>query len=318
MGCDTCRELISADLDGEADDAERAAMADHLATCAACASFSIDAARLHRSSRVAPAAVIPDLTDAILERAAADADGLEGAPADPGPGPSPDPVPAPDRTADGPASAGAGERRIRRRRGAHPRRWSPAATYAMQYGLLVVALLMMVLAVPDLLASSGSAIHASRHLGGWDVAFAVGLCLAALQPWRARGLLPMAAALAGVMVITAVIDIAHGSTPGLAEGTHLLEVLGLVFLWLLSRSVPLQDRPRRSLPSAGSDDGAAATPIARLRALPTRFGWAPVPSMTPVPSVAVVDPAVDPVPVAGATASASTPVRSEARARRAA
>lgn len=254
MGCDTCRELISADLDGEADDAERAELAGHLATCAACASFSVEAARLHRSWRVTPAAAVPDLTDAILERARADADRL-------------DPRPRPD-------AADAGARRSRRRRGAHPRRRSPVATAAMQYGLLVVALLMMVLAVPDLLASSGSAIHVSRHLGGWDVAFAVGLCVAALQPWRARGLLPMAAALAGVMVVTAVIDIAHGSTPGMAEGTHLLEVLGLVFLWLLAQSVPDEERPRRSLPQPGSGD-AAASPVARLRALPSRFGSVP-------------------------------------------
>ena len=57
---------------------------------------------------------------------------------------------------------------------------------------------MMVLALPELFASTGDAVHTSRHLGAWDVAFAVGLVLAALQPWQARGLLPMAAEAAGM------------------------------------------------------------------------------------------------------------------------
>ncbi len=205
------RELISAELDGEADDTERAALAAHLAICSACTTFRADASRLHRASRVGVAASVPDLTDAILDRVAAEGVAFEPA-------------------------ADLGRAVVRKRR----------LVYAMQYGLLVVALLMVVLAVPDLLASSGNEVHASRHLGGWDLAFAVGLLLAALQPWRARGLLPMAGALAGVMAVTAAIDIVHGSTPGMAEGTHLLEVLGLAFLWMLARAVPGADRPGRA------------------------------------------------------------------------
>jgi predicted anti-sigma-YlaC factor YlaD len=202
MSCDPFHELISADLDGEVDEHERADLHAHLASCADCVAFAASAAALHRASRVTAAAPVPDLTDAILGRAAAD--------------PSIQLRPT--------------ERR--------PPRRSRVAVLAFQYGLLVVALAMAVLALPELFASSGAAVHTSRHLGGWDVAFAVGLLIAALQPWRARGLLPMAAALAGVMVVTAAVDVARGTTAGLAEGTHVLEVLGLVFLWLLARSTP--------------------------------------------------------------------------------
>lgn len=247
MSCDPFRELISADLDGEVGDDERTVLASHLETCPRCVAFAAEAGRLHRATRVAPAAPVPDLTEAILERA--DAEGAR-------------------------ARATPGRDRSR------------VAVLAFQYGLLVVALLMMVLAVPELFASSGTAVHTSRHLGGWDVAFAVGLVLAALQPWRARGLLPMAGALAGVMVLTAAVDIARGTTPGLAEGTHLLEVFGLAFLWLLARSVPPGERPglRRPAPAGGSAPTSAA---GRLRSLPLRFGLGVGPS--PAPSASTGD-----------------------------
>jgi predicted anti-sigma-YlaC factor YlaD len=242
MSCEAFHELISADLDGEADEHEQAVLAAHLETCARCRAFVADATALHRATRIAPASTVPDLTDVILERAAAD--------------PS------------------IGRRRIRRRNGpAHGAPRSRVAVLAFQYGLLVVALMMMVLALPELFASSGEGVHVSRHLGGWDVAFAVGLLIAALQPWRARGLLPMAAALAGVMVVTAAIDVVRGSTAGLAEGTHLLEVFGLVFLWLLSGSLSAGERPRRGQPVPS--DGATSAPVTGLRALPSRFGLTP-------------------------------------------
>lgn len=276
MSCDAHRELISADLDGEATESERAELAAHLATCEVCTAFAADAAALHRASRIAPAAAIPDLTDAILERASV--------------GP-----PTTRPSADAPAVPSGRRARRRARRSQHDGR-GRVAVLAFQYGLLVVALLMVVLAVPELLAPSSDAVHTSRHLGGWDVAFAIGLVLAALQPWRARGLLPMAAALAGVMVVTAVIDIAHGSTPGMAEGTHLLEVFGLVFLWLLSRSIPTDERTRRGRPIAAAAD-AAVTPMARLRALPSRFGLTEPPA-APGPAMVRCEPA---------TASASAP-----------
>lgn len=203
MRCETVRELISADLDGEITDEERAGLDAHRGSCEACTAYSIVVADLHRSVRISPAAPVPDLTDAILT----------------GAGVSPQHAPTPSRAV----------RRSRR---------TARSVLALQYGLLVVALTIAVLAIPELLAPSGADAHAFRHLGGWDLAFAVGLVLAALQPWRARGLVPMAAALAGVMVVTAVVDVADGATPRLAEASHLLELFGLVFLWLLSRTDP--------------------------------------------------------------------------------
>lgn len=249
MRCETARDLISADLDGEADDDERRLVEGHRAACVACDHYAGEAARLHRAMRVAPAAPVPDLTDAILGRAA-----REGA---------------------APVAASVAASR--------PPRLSPAAkVLALQYALLVVALTIAVLAVPQLLASSGPAVHTSRHLGGWDLAFGFGLVVAALQPWRARGLLPMALALGGVMAVTAAIDIAYGYTPGVAEASHLLELFGLVFLWLLSRTSLAGQRDGRpvAVPAGGLGSPMAAAP-SRLRSLSARVAG---PASRPAPA----------------------------------
>ena len=192
MRCLTCRELLSARLDGETTEVEDEAVSSHLSSCPACAAFSMAVERQHREVRLHAAEAVPDLSEAILQRAGVT------------PG---------------------GARRAATRR-ARVLEWA-------RYGLLVVALTQIVLALRELIDAVGGdeAVHTTRHLGGWDLAFAVGLLVVAWQPERARGLLPMAAALAGVMVVTAVLDVADGHTAAMAESTHLLEVVGLVLLW---------------------------------------------------------------------------------------
>jgi hypothetical protein len=107
--------------------------------------------------------------------------------------------------------------------------------------LSVVAGTQLVVAVPEVLSRAAMHGHETRHLGGWDVAFAVGLLVVAAQPWRARGLLPMAAAVAGVMVVTVVVDAVTGGSPGMAEATHGLEVCGLAVLWAIARVEAARD-----------------------------------------------------------------------------
>ena len=257
MQCELGRELISAGLDDELGASERSALDRHLETCEDCTAYAAAAARLHRSSRVVPAAPVPDLTDAILGRL----DGVQ----------APDTEPPRSIGSDSDPRAGRRPRRPpgRSDRSADARR--SRRVFALQYGLLVVALSMVVLSVPELLATTGAAIHATRHLGVWDLAFAVGLLVAALQPWRARGLLPMAAALGCAMALTAGLDLSRGVTTGIAELSHLLEVLGLVFLWLLSRAAPIDSRLGPARRAAGG------LPVARPRgprALDPLRAWA--------------------------------------------
>jgi predicted anti-sigma-YlaC factor YlaD len=66
MNCMQIHRAISARLDGEEPGVDDSIVDAHLATCASCRQFAHDAELVHRSVRLAPAPVIPDLTPGIL------------------------------------------------------------------------------------------------------------------------------------------------------------------------------------------------------------------------------------------------------------
>jgi predicted anti-sigma-YlaC factor YlaD len=66
MGCERWRELVSAQLDGEDDPADRALAGDHLAGCAGCRRWLDRAATVNRLTGTALAMPAPDLSAAIL------------------------------------------------------------------------------------------------------------------------------------------------------------------------------------------------------------------------------------------------------------
>jgi predicted anti-sigma-YlaC factor YlaD len=199
MHCSVARELLSADLDGELTEGEERLLIEHLARCADCTGHAARAAALHRSLRVQPAPPMPDLTEAILARLAAEQEVAAG--------------------------SGAGSS-ARRRSGV-----------AWRIGLAVVGIIQLVLAGPALIvhADFSDDLHALHHLNAWAVAFAVGLLVVAVQPWRVRGVLPIATALAAVMVFTVVLDIRNEHAIGMPATAHLLELAGLLLAWGLAR-----------------------------------------------------------------------------------
>ncbi|WP_197523112.1 zf-HC2 domain-containing protein [Actinokineospora pegani] len=69
MDCLTCREALSARLDGEAEPVEQARTDDHLAECQSCRGWQARAARSARLLRVRPVPRVPDLTARILDEA---------------------------------------------------------------------------------------------------------------------------------------------------------------------------------------------------------------------------------------------------------
>ena len=129
--------------------------------------------------------------------------------------------------------------------------------WVLRLGLVVVAVQIAVFAAPALLLgeSANTGEHAARHLGSFALAYAIGLVVVALRPAKARGMLPTATALAGCLLITAVIDVARGQSPIVGEIIHLPELLGLVFVWLLAAE------PRRVAPGPGD---AARPPRLRV------------------------------------------------------
>ena len=126
-----------------------------------------------------------------------------------------------------------------------------------RWALFVVALTQLVLAAPALLLGedAGATVHVARELGSFDVALAVGLLVAAWQPARAWGLLPVIAALGLVMAGTAVLDVVRGTASGFGEAHHVLDLAGLV--------AALAGRPR----------GARRRSAPATAASPPREGW---------------------------------------------
>ncbi|MGH9245561.1 MAG: zf-HC2 domain-containing protein [Acidimicrobiales bacterium] len=197
MRCESCREVISARLDGEARPAEVATADAHLAGCLACQAWAAAVTELQRAVRVRRADAVPDLTASILDGA-------------------PELAPEP---------------KVHHRR--QPVTWP-------RYALFAIALTRLVLAVPALVLGLGAdaSVHVARELGVWDAALAVGLLVAAYQPERSRGLLPMALALGGFMAVAALVDVFAGQAPAGSEAVHVLELAGVVVLWRLARTVP--------------------------------------------------------------------------------
>ncbi|MDY7100423.1 MAG: hypothetical protein S0880_04480 [Actinomycetota bacterium] len=113
----------------------------------------------------------------------------------------------------------------------------------VRYALGVVAVTQLLLAVPAVLWGSidGLPVHTGRELGAWGVALAIGLLVAAVQPSRARGLLPMAAALVVAMTIGAVADVVEGDVGVAAESVHAIHLAGVAGLWALRREVGSSD-----------------------------------------------------------------------------
>jgi predicted anti-sigma-YlaC factor YlaD len=69
VGCDGCREALSARLDGEDEQVGQAELDAHLAGCPACRQWLEDAATVNRLVRTAPAMAAVDVTEAVLPAA---------------------------------------------------------------------------------------------------------------------------------------------------------------------------------------------------------------------------------------------------------
>jgi anti-sigma factor RsiW len=95
--------------------------------------------------------------------------------------------------------------------------------------LTAVAIELMITATPDLFES-----HIQRHVASFSVAYAVGLLLVVARPARARTMLPVAAVLAGGLLITALLDAVAGRVPLAGETGHLPTILSVPLVWRLA------------------------------------------------------------------------------------
>ena len=121
--------------------------------------------------------------------------------------------------------------------------------WGMRAALFVVAVGELGLAVPDLVARASGVtgdVHMQRHLGAFQIAYAVGLVVVALRPAKARALVPLTAALAVAMVGAAIADTLQGVTPAIGEAQHTLEIAGLFLVWMLAARRGWPGRTRRA------------------------------------------------------------------------
>lgn len=109
--------------------------------------------------------------------------------------------------------------------------------------IAVLSLRPLILAEID-----GVPTHIARHVGASSLALAVGLLYAAWRPHRAFGLLPLVGALLATTLLSAVLDTVDGSQSVVAEAVHIIEMIGLVLLWMVAGS-PGWDRVRDGLRS---------------------------------------------------------------------
>jgi predicted anti-sigma-YlaC factor YlaD len=123
--------------------------------------------------------------------------------------------------------------------------------WLVRLALALVAIEIIVLAVPDLLGHS-DVPHEARHLGAFSVAYAAALLVAVVRPARARAVLPIAIVLGVALLLTALVDLFNGRVPAIDETLHIPQIISAVLLWLLAR--PAGRRPARSpgVPSAPS------------------------------------------------------------------
>ena len=115
----------------------------------------------------------------------------------------------------------------------------------VRIALAIVAITELALAAPGVLAGEGaSSIHDARHVGSFGAAVSIGLLYVAWRPARAYGILPIVTSLAMMMIVTAAVDITRGSVSSIGEAHHLLEVSGLVLVWMLAgRPAPKRLKP---------------------------------------------------------------------------
>ena len=198
MTCMQIHQAISARLDGEDPGFDEPTVYAHLAGCADCRAFAHDAEALHRTMRLAPAPAIPDLTPSILTAIGVESSGSDAADAE------------------------------------------PDTNVALRWILLAIAVAQIAVAIPALVFGNDASlpVHTARHIGSFDVALGVGFLYAAWKPSRIPGLLPVVAALVVCLVGSSLLDVASGSTRALGEVQHVLDFVGLVVVWLLSRPVP--------------------------------------------------------------------------------
>jgi predicted anti-sigma-YlaC factor YlaD len=215
MGCEYWRAMLSAQLDGEDDPADRERVDTHLTGCAGCRQWLDGAAMANRLTRTAMARPTPDLSDAILAAL-----------------PSPVAVPA-----TSPPTARASALRT-------PRGRLATALYAVLGAVGAVQLMLGLAQVGG--GTAGAHSHAAAGLvatpghlwhesAAWNVAVGAGFLLVALRRSRPTGLVPMLTAFVAMLVLLSINDLTAGRVAADRLVSHGFVLVGYLVVIVLAR-----------------------------------------------------------------------------------
>jgi predicted anti-sigma-YlaC factor YlaD len=223
--CLTCRESLSARLDGEAEPAPAEQVDAHLAECGACRAWQRRGEDLNRLLRVRPATPVPDLSQAIL----ADAPAIE---------------PAQGWWVRGALVCVA------------------VAQVALGLSQLVGVGTTATHVGHD--AAPAIAGHLFNESTAWNLALGIGMLWAAFRPRATSGLLPVLAGFVAVLFAYSAHDLVTGAAPVSRVLGHGLLVLGLGLVLVVNRRhrPPAPGGARAAAPGTTSDVDGAVTDVA--------------------------------------------------------
>lgn len=114
---------------------------------------------------------------------------------------------------------------------------TPFAALVARCGLLAIALIQALLALPMLLAGSDT-MHAPAHIahesGAWNLALAAAFLTVVIRPRFAAAFLPMVGVLVAVLSVVCAADLASGHVTVARVLTHVMMLGGLGLLATLS------------------------------------------------------------------------------------
>jgi predicted anti-sigma-YlaC factor YlaD len=227
MGCEQCREALSARLDNEDTPAERAAADAHLAGCLACRRWLDEATRVTRLVRMSVLTDSPGVSDAVLAAA-----------------------PRPNRARLATVLHGA---------------LGVLGGLQLLLGLAQIGASASNVHNHTLATATGSG-HLSHEAAAWNVAVGAGFLWIALNRRRSAGLIPVLTAFVGLLALLSVNDYLAARVEPARLLSHALLVVGYLITLALTRPgldfgqppagqrpAGQQRRPRRW--SAHFDDG---------------------------------------------------------------
>ena len=214
MGCEQCREALSARLDGEDDPAGRVAVDAHVRGCAGCRQWLQDATAVTRLARIGLPLPAPGVPESVLDAA-------------PGPGRS-RAVAVLRLTLGGLAAA---QLLLAVAQIANPANGATAMTGHTQ-------------------GASGN--HLLHESAAWNIAVGVGFLVIAWRRARPAGQLPVLTAFVAALALLSAGDLVTAEVSWSRLASHLLLVAGYILVVVLSRpgmsldTPPGPSRPGRS------------------------------------------------------------------------